>query len=77
MLNKIYDLFEKSVIISGLVALALTVTACWMWVSGRSVPDQLAVMLGIVVTFFFSQRQQNATTQQMKAVIENAKAKDC
>jgi hypothetical protein len=59
VLQKFYDLLEKSVIISGAIALALTVTTCYLWAKGLTPPDQLVVFMGIVITFFFTQRQMN------------------
>ncbi len=50
-LERFYDLVEKSVIVQGLVTLALVITACVIWTQGNEVPQALinwaSVMIGI------------------------------
>jgi len=53
-----WRLLEQSVLISGALALSLTVTACYMWASGRAVPQELYAVLGVIVGFFFGARSQ-------------------
>lgn len=68
-MQKFYELLERSVLISGILSLALTVTACYMWLAGRTVPQELYILLGTVVGFFFggkvqTQAQSHATHNQ-------------
>jgi hypothetical protein len=58
--NDFIRLFEKSVIISGLLALMLVATGCYLWVSGRTVPQELYLLLGTIVGFFFGAKQYAA-----------------
>jgi hypothetical protein len=58
--NDFIRLFEKSVIISGLLALMLVATGCYLWASGRTVPQELYLLLGTIVGFFFGAKQYAA-----------------
>jgi hypothetical protein len=59
--NDFIRLFEKSVIISGLLALMLVATGCYLWASGHTVPQELYLLLGTIVGFFFGAKQYAAT----------------
>lgn len=61
-MDKLYQLLERSVLISGILALMLTLTACYMWASGYSVPQELYIMLGTIVGFFFGGKVQMQKT---------------
>ena len=56
-MGKFWELFESSVIVSGLIALAMVGVACYLWVTGQEVPDPLFVLLGTVVGFFFGSKK--------------------
>jgi hypothetical protein len=58
--NDFIRLFEKSVIISGLLALMLVATGCYLWASGHTVPQELYLLLGTIVGFFFGAKQYAA-----------------
>jgi hypothetical protein len=53
VLNKLAELWEQNVIVSGLLALALTVTYCVITATGHTAPQQLIDLVFIVVSFFF------------------------
>lgn len=57
-MDEFYRLLERSVLISGILALALTLTACYMWANGNTVPQELYIMLGTIVGFFFGGKVQ-------------------
>jgi hypothetical protein len=59
--NDFIRLFEKSVIISGLLALMLVATGCYLWASGHTVPQELYLLLGTIVGFFFGAKQYAVT----------------
>jgi len=50
-------LFEKSVIISGILALMLVGVATYLWGTGRNVPNELYMLLGTIIGFFFGTKQ--------------------
>jgi hypothetical protein len=58
--NDFIRLFEKSVIISGLLALMLVATGCYLWATGHTVPQELYLLLGTIVGFFFGAKQYAA-----------------
>ena len=57
---KLLDLLAQSVLISGLVALLMTGVACYLWATGTEVPEQLFILLGTVIGFFFGAKQGTA-----------------
>lgn len=60
VLMKLLDLLAQSVLISGLVALLMTGVACYLWATGVDVPEQLFILLGTVIGFFFGAKQGTA-----------------
>ena len=61
---KLLDLLAQSVLISGLVALLMTGVACYLWATGQTVPEQLFILLGTVIGFFFGAKQGTAVTDK-------------
>jgi hypothetical protein len=59
-----WRLLEESVLVSGFLALALCVTACVLWLRGVNVPNELYILLGTVVGFFFGGKVQAAAQRQ-------------
>jgi hypothetical protein len=59
--NDFIRLFEKSVIISGMLALMLVATGCYLWATGKNVPQELYLLLGTIVGFFFGAKQYSTT----------------
>lgn len=51
--NKFWDLFEKNVVISGLLALGLGGAVVYLAVAGQPIPEVLAGLTGTVVGYFF------------------------
>ena len=47
------SLLKESILVSGLMALALIGTACYLWATGQTVPQELYYILATVVAFYF------------------------
>ena len=65
-MNEFIRLFEKSVVISGILALILVGTASYLWATGHNVPQELYVLLGTVIGFFFGAKQYNEISSLRK-----------
>ena len=59
-MGKFWDLLDKSTLVSGIIALALVGTCCYLWATGQPVPDLLASVLSVVIGFFFGAKTQKA-----------------
>jgi len=66
-LMMLLDLLRESVVVSGLVALAMVFVACYLWVTGQVVPEPLFVLLGTVVGFFFGAKAGTTSTHNQYA----------
>lgn len=62
------ELLEKSVIFQGILVLGLTAAACYLWVTGRTVPDALNNLLLVIVGFFFGSKVQSSIEAQARAM---------
>lgn len=47
-----WELFKESVVIRGTLAVMYSAVVLWMYASGRTVPDTLVAMLGVVLAWF-------------------------
>ncbi len=63
-----WRLMAKSVIFSGIIALALIVSICIIAINGQEIPDILADFGLVVVTFFFTSKGQD-----IEAVIKQSR----
>ena len=57
-MDKFLDLLRESVIVQSTVTLALVITLCVMFVTGRPVPDLLAWITTAVIGFWFGSKTQ-------------------
>ena len=55
-MNKFWHLMEKSVIISGMIALIMVGTACYSVVVGIVLPDAFTLAFGMIIGYFFSEK---------------------
>jgi len=61
-----WTLLEQSTITSGLIALVLVGTACYLSAMGQEIPEPLTIALGVVVGFFFSDKASKANLSNAK-----------
>lgn len=57
-MDKFWQLLQESVIVQSTVTLALVITICVMFVSGRAVPDLLAQITLLVIGYWFGSKTQ-------------------
>ena len=61
-----WKLLEKSVIISGTIALGVVFVMCYCAVAGIETPDAFTLAFGIIVGFFFSEKASKAQMDNRK-----------
>lgn len=62
-IESVMELLRESVLVSGALAMALVATACYLWISNLAVPEELFILLGTVVGFFFGSKVGGAQTR--------------
>lgn len=55
-MERFWDLLKTSVIVQGLITLALVGTCCYLWATQQDVPSELWTALSIVLGFFFGSK---------------------
>lgn len=66
-MNKLYEMAMESVLVRGVIALMFASTVCFMYASGREVPDSLVGMLGIILgSFFQAAATRRAETERLR-----------
>jgi hypothetical protein len=65
-MSKFWDLYEKNVIISGVLGLALAGAVIYLAVSGQEIPEVLAGLAGTAVGYFFGAGKAKATAQVLR-----------
>lgn len=59
-MERFWELLKESVIIQGLITLALISTTCYLVAAGKPVPSELWAANGLVLGYFFGAKQQAA-----------------
>ena len=59
--DQFWKLLEQSTIVSGIISLSLTGTACYLWATGQALPQELYISLGLVLGFFFGAKSQKTS----------------
>jgi hypothetical protein len=60
-----WELFSESVILQGLLTVALWGTAIFLFVTGQPVPDLLAAGCGSIMTFWFTAKTTRAVSSEI------------
>lgn len=47
--------------VRALLAILLTLTCCWLWLTGQTVPNELLAFAGVVVAYYFKTRADEIT----------------
>lgn len=66
-MNKFWELFEKNVIISGALALALIGVICYLAATGQDIPEVIAGLAGTVIGYFFGAGKATAAVKTFSA----------
>lgn len=61
-MDKFWELFERSVIVQGLITLGLVGTVCYMTVAGLEIPNELYTSLALVLGYYFGSKAQQVIT---------------
>jgi len=79
-MHEFWDQFNKSTIMSGVLALIVMTAVIYLAVTGQPIPDVLAASASVIVGFFFGARsgQQAERVQQLnrKAYAEENDGRD-
>lgn len=67
--------FEESLIIQGILTLALTGAIIYMAVAGREIPDFLSVAFGTVIGYFFANKTHKVEQIRAERMAEITKQK--
>lgn len=63
---KFWELLEQSVIFQGMITIALILTTCFLWITGREVPGELWTANTFVLAFFFGAKTQQTIHKRIK-----------
>lgn len=61
-MNKFWDLMEKNVLVSSLLAAGLVGTVVYLAIAGQEIPEIISALAGTVVGYFFGAKTQAAIT---------------
>jgi len=67
-MQKFWELYEKSAVVSGFIAGAMVLTGCYSVVAGLALPEWFSLAFGIIIGFFFSDKAQKAQINSKKGV---------
>jgi hypothetical protein len=69
-MERFWELLQESVLVQGSVTLVLVVTLCFMFATGRPVPDTLIGFAMLVLGFWFGTKSQRAIVTTTKAMVD-------
>jgi len=58
-MESFWDLLEKSVIVSGIIAIAITFVLVYMSITGQPIPELVGNAALIIIGFFFGAKTQS------------------
>lgn len=61
-MEKFWELFERSVIVQGLITTGLVGAVIYMTIAGREVPNELYTSLALVLGYYFGSKAQQVIT---------------
>jgi len=59
-MGRFWDMFERSIIIQGIVTLGFVGVALYIWVTGRELPTELLHGVWLLLGFWFGTKTQHA-----------------
>jgi len=65
-MSKFWELYEKNVVISGVLAVLLVFAVVYLAVTGQPIPEVLAGLTGTVIGYFFGAGKASAGFQVLK-----------
>lgn len=67
-MDRFWKLFEESVIVQALITLALVTVVCYLFATGRPIPELLSSALMLVLGFYFGSKTQQTIDKRMREV---------
>ena len=64
-MDKLLELIRESVIIQGILTLALVGAAIWMMLQGKEVPKDLWSLVILVIGFYFGSKVENTKMRKL------------
>lgn len=79
-MEKFWELLERSTIFQGAITFMLVITTCYLWITGKPVPEQLWFANTVVIGFFFGSKSRQDLGQlrilgKGRNVIQNRKTR--
>jgi hypothetical protein len=63
-MQRFWDLLRESVIVQGMITCAFVGTTCYLWATGRPVPQELWTANTVVLGFFFGAKTQQIASRR-------------
>ena len=64
-MDKFWELMEKNVLISSIIAVALVSTSCYMWATGQVLPSAMEAALMLVLGYFLGAKAQQVVHKKV------------
>lgn len=61
--NRLLDMLQESTLVQATIALIMIGTVCYLYVTGRDVPETLANLIALVLGFYFGTKTQQQATK--------------
>jgi len=69
-MSKFWELFEQSVIIQGILALAFSGAIIFMYCTGKEVPQELVALVSLILGYFFGAKTSHAEARVARTIKE-------
>ena len=70
-----WQAFEKSLILQGILTVALSGAVIYLTTTGQAVPDVLSVSFGTVIGYFFANKSETLSQKHVEALEQIRTAK--
>lgn len=77
-MSKFWKLLEQSTITTGILAVTVVLTACYLAATGTPVPDWFSFALATIIGFFFGGKTQRASIDNLvRQQVQEQLKNDC
>ncbi len=70
-MDRFWDAWEKSTVVSGTLAMGLMVIVGYLAVSGQDIPDTISLAFVSVIAWFFGAKGRDATRRAVEAALRS------
>ena len=67
-MTKFWELFEQSVIIQGILAIAFSGAIIYLYCTGKEVPQELVALVSLILGYFFGAKTMHAEVRVARAI---------